>query len=445
MKIFSIPHSYEPYLYRNKIAIKSKAITFFLIIISNLTLVSCGGLEVQDLGVYTDIEDTVDTPDPQEQRRGVTVSDADTVTPTRLVHPSKMPIYFVDDLNFANMDLVISRQIQYFQKFRLTGTIRFGNHVYPRSILPLALQKFQLLYRAYHNCLRQNYNGQRSNTCIYAFHNTLINQFHIYEPNVVKKPVDRDNPTHFTGYYTPTILGSMRRTNRFRYPVYSKPKEYRLITGTRYQIDFQNLLAGHGYELLYTDNLFDIYNTQIQGSARVRFVDGNRDIYIAVNGSNGIGWSGNFILPYMRRRGMIRSRTMAAQRAYLDANPDRQAEVYKQSRTYSYFGLTDRAPGSKGIGVTEGRSIATDDKYYVQKGILAFVQAEKPNYETWRRTGQVRMQKFSRFVLDQDTGGKITGEARVDFYFGESKYGEVAASSLNTQGKLFFLMPKQIP
>ena len=421
-----------------------RRINFDIIILTisfGCLFLSCGKIEVRNLDAPRNVESLIDMPSAV-QPGSITRSHGNFVTPTRLVPPSEL-IGLVDDLNFENMDLVISRQMQYFQKFHLTGTIRFGNHIYPRSALPRALRKFQQIYHAYYNCLRQTYAYNRqSNTCVYALHNTVLDHFHVYEPDV-DDPVNRNNPTNFTGYYTPIIPGSMRKTSRFRYPVYSEPKERHLRVLTRYQIDFQNRLANHGYELLYTDNLFHIYNTQIQGSARVRFVDGNRDIYIAVNGYNGIGWSGNFIAPYMRRRGMIRGGTMAAQKAYLDANPHRQAEVYRQSRTYSYFGFTNKPPGSKGIGVTGGRSIATDDKYYVQKGILAFVQAERLNDEIWRRTGQVRMQKFSRFVLDQDTGGMITKKARADFYFGEGRYAEVAANHFKNYGKMFFLMPKQ--
>ena len=426
------------YKYCYKVKLKTKVSLF--IITFCFTLTSCGGIEVQDLNVHENLEDILDTPDTPKQRRGLIPSEKYIVTPTRLVPPSKVPIWFVDDLNFANMDLAINRQIEYFQRYHLTGTIRFGNHTYPRYMLPLALRKFQLLYQAYHNCLRQA-RSRQNNTCIHAFHNTLINQFHIYEPNI--NPVNRDNPTKFTAYYTPTIPGSMRRTSRFRYAVYSKPREHQLRTLTRYQINFQHLLAGHGYELFYTDNLFEIYNMQIQGTGKVRFVDGSRDTYLVVDGHNGIDWT--FISRYMKNRGMIRNQSMEAQKAYLDANPHRQGEIYKKSPHYSYFSFTDKPPGNIDIRLTDGRSIATDNAYYEQKGILAFVQAKKVNYEIWKRTEQVKMQSFSRFVLDQDTGGKINGKARVDFYFGENKYAEVAARHLNTQGKLFFLMPKQVP
>ena len=275
---------------------------------------------------------------------------------------------------------------------------------------------------------------------MYSFHNTLVNQFNIYEPDIT--PVDRDNPTFFTGYYTPKISGSRRQTNRFRYAVYAKPRENRLRNLERFEIDFKNELAGHGYELFYTDDLFAIYNMQIQGTGKVHLVDIDREIYLAADGYNGISWRGNFISRYMKRRWMIANESMEAQQAYLKkATLNQQAEIYKQSRTYTYFRFSDKPPGNIDIALTDGRSIATDDQFYAQKGILAFVQAKRPGDITWNS----KMRTFSRFVLDQDTGGMIDGEARVDFYFGETKYAEVVVRRLKTQGKLFFLMPKQVP
>ena len=436
MKILFILYPQRCYKRR----IKFDIINLILIMTLSSLFLSCGKIEVREPDAYGDVAGLINMP-RTVQEGGIIQDHGNFVTPTRLVPPSKIPVGFVDDLNFANMDMAINRQLEYFQKRELSGTIRFGNHLYPRHVLPIALRRFQRLYYAYHNCLRQAYN-MPSDTCVYAFHNSFLDHFHVYEPDV--NPVNRNNPTLFTGYYTPTLLGSMRRTSRFRYAVYNQPKERHLRTLTRYEIHFQNRLAGRGYELFYTDNLFHIYNMQIQGSGIVQFVDGHRGSYLTNNGYNGIDWTDNFIGRYMKRRGMIRSNTMEAQEAYLNANPHRQAEVYRQSSTYTFFAFSDKAPGSIGVAVTEGRSIATDDAHYVQKGVLAFVQAERPHYGTWERTGQVQMQKFTRFVLDQDTGGKINGRARADFYFGESRYAEVAARNLGRNyGKMFFLMPKQ--
>ena len=52
-----------------------------------------------------------------------------------------------------------------------------------------------------------------------------------------------------------------------------------------------------------------------------------------------------------------------------------------------------------------------------QYGIINFIQAKRPILSG----GSRQMTNFSRFFLNQDTGGAIKGNARVDLYFG---YGE---------------------
>jgi membrane-bound lytic murein transglycosylase A len=49
---------------------------------------------------------------------------------------------------------------------------------------------------------------------------------------------------------------------------------------------------------------------------------------------------------------------------------------------------------------------------------------------------------FSRFVLNQDTGGAIKGPGRVDIYWGNGPYAEVAAGHLRHPGELYFLVLK---
>lgn len=408
-------------------------------------LISCGKFEVPDFneGAEKSLESIINDQIPSQKQQDLVNSHAEYVTPTRRVEASRIPVWFIDDLNFDNMELAINRQLKYFQRFRLSGTIQFGDDVYPRSALPFALRKFQILFRAYRNCLQQAYRGYLdSNVCVHSFHNILINQFHVYEPDV--NPVNENNPTYFTGYYSPTLLASRRRTRRFRYAVYAKPREYALRILTRYQIDIQGLLAGHGYELFYTDDLFAIYHSHIQGAGKTHFVDGSRNFYLSYDGHN--GKRRRSISRYMRRRGMIRNQSYAAQRAYLKAHPERQGEIYRQSPNYVFFRPSIDPPvGSIDVSVTNGRSIATSTRYYRQKGVLAFIQAKRPHYETWRDTRKIRMRRFSRFVLDQSTGSAITGKARVDVYFGESEYESVAAHHLSAYGKLFFFMPRRIP
>lgn len=386
--------------------------------------------------------DTKSTQAESTDSQGIQTSYRNYTTPTRKVDESEIPFpFFIDDMEFNNMDIAIKRQLEYFQRFRLLGTITFGNDSYPRSMLPISLQLFQRLYHTYRRCMVQaqrSRDPKRENIiCKLDFHSFFLKYFNVYEPNV---DLRQEKPVQFTGYYTLTILASRRRTHRFKYPIYSNPgRNSPLRRSTSHQINFQNALRGH--ELIYTDNLLPVYTAQIQGHAKVQFIDGARDAYLHYDGDNGRALRN--ISTYMTRRGMISNRSYDAQKQYLDENPHRQAEVYRHSPSYVYFRLEQGYPtGNIGVPVTDHRSIATDRYTYTQKGVLAFVTAERSNYKTWEETGENEMIPFSRFVLDQDTGGEIKGKAEVDLYFGQGDYAHFAAHRMKNHGNMFFLMPK---
>jgi membrane-bound lytic murein transglycosylase A len=49
---------------------------------------------------------------------------------------------------------------------------------------------------------------------------------------------------------------------------------------------------------------------------------------------------------------------------------------------------------------------------------------------------------FSRFLLNQDTGGVIKGAGRADIFWGSDPYAELAAGHLKHKGELYFLVKK---
>ena len=50
---------------------------------------------------------------------------------------------------------------------------------------------------------------------------------------------------------------------------------------------------------------------------------------------------------------------------------------------------------------------------------------------------------FSRFVLNQDTGGAIRGPGRVDLFFGRGDEAGELAGQTKHLGSLYFLLPKK--
>jgi len=93
----------------------------------------------------------------------------------------------------------------------------------------------------------------------------------------------------FTGYYTPLIEVSKRKTKKFKYPIYSKPDGFLGKLPTRKAIDFENILQNRGLELAYAKSRLDVYFMQLQGSGYVQYRDGTRQMF-GYGGSNGHGY-----------------------------------------------------------------------------------------------------------------------------------------------------------
>lgn len=141
----------------------------------------------------------------------------------------------------------------------------------------------------------------------------------------------------------------------------------------------------------------------------------------------------------MLRAGMLKpgEASVFNQRLYLEQNPDRQREVFASCPSYIFFQFTQDEPlGVNNISLTENRSLATDYRIYKDYGFLNFIQAQKPI----RQNDRIVMRDFSRFFLNQDTGGAIKGQARSDLYFGYGEYASMVANSLKVLGDQYFLM-----
>jgi membrane-bound lytic murein transglycosylase A len=74
------------------------------------------------------------------------------------------------------------------------------------------------------------------------------------------------------------------------------------------------------------------------------------------------------------------------------------------------------------------------------KGALVYIRCQKPIIgEDGNIAGWV---PFSRFLLNQDTGGVIKGTGRADIFWGSDPYAELAAGHLKHEGEIYFLVKK---
>ena len=90
--------------------------------------------------------------------------------------------------------------------------------------------------------------------------------------------------------------------------------------------------------------------------------------------------------------------------------------------------------GSLGVRVTEGASIATDKKIFPRGGVT-LVNTRTPTISRGP-------ENFSRFMLDQDTGGAITAADRADLYMGIGATAEILAGGQYFPGSLYYLILK---
>lgn len=365
------------------------------------------------------------------------------VTPTRLLSGQEIPV-FSDDLNFEGLSVAIERQLARYKKYPAQGSIRFGRTNYPLSWVTTTLKAFLELSREAQACGDNAENTEELENCREILNEEIRREYNVYAPALNSRDPrhDRVESTHFTGYYTPTLEASKTRTAEFRHGIYKAPSNY-LKKSTRSQILFDDRLEGKGLDLFYVKDAFQLYLMHVQGGGRVAIMGDNGQVeykYVHYHSSNSQPF--RFISVYMRNQGYIRDLSIESQRTYLRNHPNRQREIYNYCPSFVYYTEGDRpAVGSGGVSVTPRRSIATDWHHYGYKGVLSFIATKRPTDES--TPGKVEYRNFSRFMLDQDTGGAIRGKARVDIFHGEDDYAEMAAFNTNHFGQLFFLMLKR--
>ncbi|MDH4163715.1 MAG: MltA domain-containing protein [Nitrospirota bacterium] len=269
----------------------------------------------------------------------------------------------------------------------------------------------------------------------------------------------------FTGYYEPVL--SCRRTadDTYKFPLYKRPDDileidlsqfgenfgkdriFGRLNGkkvipyfSRQEIDQQKQLAGKGLEVLWCADLVDIYTVQVQGSGKADL--GNGEIVgILYDGQNGRPYRG--IGRYLIDSGAIpkEKMSMPAIRDYLKANPEKLFDILHQNPSYVFFKVENKlAVGNINVPLTARRSIATDYRLF-PKGALALIRTEKP---VIAEDGTVKeWNAFTRFVMNQDTGGAIRGAGRVDLFWGQGKEAELSAGYMQQEGKLYFLLRKK--
>ena len=251
----------------------------------------------------------------------------------------------------------------------------------------------------------------------------------------------------FTGYYTPIFTARRTPTARFRYPLYKRPDDLvsqglhrsvqRLPDGsTRPYPDRKELTrsgALDGLELAYLAEPFDPYIIQVQGSAKLRLVDGGV-MEIGMHGTTGHQYVP--IALQLVEDGRLRPEdvNLASLRQFFRDHPDLLYHYTEQNPRFVFFTEAQGGPfGSIGVPVTADVTVATDKKIF-PPGALCFVDTTLG--------ADAGARHYAGFRLDQDTGGAIQAPGRCDLYMGEGSDAERRAGQQRQEGRLYYLLAK---
>ena len=353
---------------------------------------------------------------------------------------------FHDDMNTDSLMLAVRRNLEYLGRLAPETVFRYGSHEF-------TCQQVRESQEAFLNLISKGLDeGQLSRE--------IRKTFRVYRATgqVGNRRV------LFTGYYEPVYEGSLSPDETFRYPLYRPPddlikidlslfrekfKGERIIARiedknvlpyySRYQIEAERVLKGKGLEIVWLKDPLDVAFLHIQGSGRLRLPN-EKEFLVHFQVSNGQPYRS--IGRYMIERGFLLREEMSMQaiKKYLTENPEVRDEVLNHNPSYVFFEKVENGPlGSLGVLLTPGRSVALDSTIF-PKGALGFISCQKPLVND--QGDIIGWTPFSRFVLNQDSGGAIKGAGRADVFWGNGPYAELTAGHLQHDGNLYLLIKK---
>lgn len=264
---------------------------------------------------------------------------------------------------------------------------------------------------------------------------TATNAREFFEMFFVPILVEDGSKMVFTGYFEPELQGSASRTERFRFPIFSKPPEMDDAPWlTRRQIEENRALEGRGLEIAWLEDPVDVFFLQVQGSGRIRLQDG-RAIRVGFSAKNGHEYSS--VGKELVRRGIYSEHQVSAQviRNWVRRHPQEGRELLWVNDSFVFFREVSEIPSDKGpLGamnrsITTMRSIAIDPEF-TPLGAPVWIekQGETP---------------LNRLMIAQDTGSAIKGAQRADIFFGTGTNAGREAGEVNDTGRMIVLMPIQ--
>lgn len=183
-------------------------------------------------------------------------------------------------------------------------------------------------------------------------------------------------------------------------------------------------------ELVWLKDPVDAFFVHVQGSSRLRLPDGSV-MRVGYAGKTGHPYTSIARVLVKRGEGTPEQLTMSGLRDWLNGNPDKRDDLFRENRSFIFFReiemeRSDDGPiGSANMPLVAGRSLAVDPRF-VPFGLPVFVSAPdlKLNEDADRNDA---IASLARTLIADDSGSAIKGAARGDLFVGSGpQAGDIA-------------------
>ncbi len=262
-----------------------------------------------------------------------------------------------------------------------------------------------------------------------------------------------------TGYYQPILKGSRTKSAQYPNPLYAAPSDmitveldslfpelkFKRVRGrlvgnklvpyyNRAEIETDSSPL-RGRELIYIDDIIDVFFLQIQGSGLVK-LDNGEQVHVGYADQNGHPYNSIGRLLVERGELTLAQASMQGIKNWARNNLAKLRDLLNSNPSYVFFReLPAGLPGplgALGVPILGERSVAIDPKF-VPLGAPVFLSTTEPNSS----------KPLKRMMMAQDTGGAIKGGVRADFFWGSGPEAGAKAGAMKQNGKIWVFLPKE--
>jgi membrane-bound lytic murein transglycosylase A len=248
-----------------------------------------------------------------------------------------------------------------------------------------------------------------------------------------------------TGYFEPVLDASPTRREGYTVAVHAPPADLarRQPHWSRRDLEIhpEARAALQGREIAWLNHPLDLLLLQIQGSGRLRWLEGGteRQIRVAYAGHNGHPYRS--VGRWLIDQGELRPHEASwpGIRQWAARQPHRLQEMMWANPRVIYFraeALPDPGVGprgAQGIPLTPGRSVAVDPRA-VPYGTPLWIDTTEPLSTT----------PLQRLVMAQDTGSAIVGAVRIDYFWGWGDAALEQAGRMRQPVRVWALWPRDL-